>query len=333
MVSAKWQMILVFMASSALAVNTAPLYPTATQKSTSYQQAVSELQEAQSSLTRTQSDPIALKPELLGAKQRLDMAEASLVSQGLQVRQSLFADLQNLEVLQNQQETQSLSLQVAQLNAQAARAKFKAGAATQLDLNKAENDLEGAEKDLQAAKKQLQDAQERFKKRYGKTPDLTGDENIKWTSEALQKAMENHPKLLKDAAALENAELQYLIKSSDLSPSIEVQQAKTTLDNAKGTLAETRKELQEGLEDALNQHQSAVDALTAKEKALKLAQSSYSTQNSRFQKGLISKLQLLQAELEVKNAEGAVLQAKNNLGKAAYGVLVAANHFPWQEGQ
>ncbi|MFC5600000.1 TolC family protein [Deinococcus cellulosilyticus] len=326
-------MIALFMASSAFAVNPAPLASTALQKSATYQVALTEMQEATRGLSRTQSDPVALKPDLLSAQQRVSQAQAALISQMLQVRQQLLADLQNLDSLQGQLEAQQISLDIAQLNAQAARARLKAGAATQHDLNKAENDLDSAEKDVQSTKKQIQEATDRFKKRYGKTPDLSGDEKVTWKAEQLQTALKQHPRILKDSAALENADLQYQIKSSDLSPAIEAEQAKVALDNARKTYEDTLKEVQEGLEDALSQHQVAQNAVAAKEKALQLSKTNLTTQNARFQKGLISKLQVLQAQLEVSQAEGALGQARNSALKAAYSVLQAANWAPWEDAK
>lgn len=333
MVSAKWQMIALLMASSAYAVNPAPLAPTALQKSATYQVALSEVQEATRGLTRTQSDPVTLKPDLLAAQQRLEQAQAALIGQVLQVRQQLLADLQNLDALQGQLDTQQISLDIAQLSAQATRARVKAGAATQHDLNKAENDLDSAEKDVQSTKKQIQEATDRFKKRYGKTPDLTGEEKISWKAEQLQSALKNHPRILKDGATLENADLQYQIKSSDLSPAIEAEQARVALDNARKTYDDTLKEVSEGLEDALSQHQTAQNAVASKEKALQLARTNLSTQNARFQKGIISKLQVLQAQLEVSQAEAALSQARNTALKAAYGVLQASNWAPWEDAK
>ncbi|WP_188998919.1 TolC family protein [Deinococcus roseus] len=325
-------MILVLMAttaSTAFAVNPAPLYPTALKQNASYQMGLTEVQEADRGLTRTQSDPVALKPDLLGAQQRLDQARASLINQSLMVRQHLVTDLQNLDSLQDQLLGQQISLEISQLQAQASRARLKAGAATQLDLAKAENDLDSAQKDLDSTRKQLQDAQERFKKRYGKTPDASGDEKLSWTTAQLQTALKSHPRALRDQATLENADLQYQIKSSDLSPAIEVDQARIALENARKTQAETLSDLQEALEDALSQHQIAQNSVTAKDRSLQIALANLTTQKARFQKGLISRLQVLQAELEVQNAQTALGQARNTALKAGYGVLLAANFASW----
>ncbi|MCY4353532.1 MAG: TolC family protein [Truepera sp.] len=107
-----------------------------------------EVAAAQRDLDRTLADPLALRVPRLQAEQRLASArealDAALIALRITVARAYFAALEADEAL----EIARLEHAIAQVSLEAQQVRFNAGAATQLDLDRAGNDLDAAVRTL-----------------------------------------------------------------------------------------------------------------------------------------------------------------------------------------
>ena len=107
-----------------------------------------EVAAAQRDLDRTLADPLALRVPRLQAEQRLASArealDAGLIALRITVARAYFAALEADEAL----EIARLEHAIAQVSLEAQQVRFNAGAATQLDLDRAGNDLDTAVRTL-----------------------------------------------------------------------------------------------------------------------------------------------------------------------------------------
>ena len=110
-----------------------------------------EVAAAQRDLDRTLADPLALRVPRLQAEQRLASArealDAGLIALRITVARAYFAALEADEAL----EIARLEHTIAQVSLEAQQVRFNAGAATQLDLDRARNDLDSAVRTLAEA--------------------------------------------------------------------------------------------------------------------------------------------------------------------------------------
>ncbi len=107
-----------------------------------------EVAAAQRDLDRTLADPLALRVPRLQAEQRLASArealDAGLIALRITVARAYFTALEADEAL----EIARLEHAIAQVSLEAQQVRFNAGAATQLDLDRAGNDLDTAVRTL-----------------------------------------------------------------------------------------------------------------------------------------------------------------------------------------
>lgn len=309
---------------------TSELLTPALGRSVSAELAQTELTQAQAALTRTQGDPLALRAELLAAQARLSQARAGVNAAGYALRLSLAQDLAALSGAEADLKVARARAEIADVNLSATELRVKAGAATRLDLDRAQTDARNARAALDRAEDGLATARENVRDRAGKLPSGTLKTFPKPSLSALQAALAGHPQQLRANAQVEAARQEVAVKANDLSAPVEVQAAREALTTAQKTAQDTGRTLRSGLSDAWQAHQTALATLASRERTQGAAAANASVQASRFAKGLISRLALLQAREDALEAGAALDAARAGVETALARLAVAANADVWK---
>lgn len=309
----------------------AELLAPALQKSVPVDLAQNELAQAQTNLSRVQGDPLALRADLLAAQARLAQARAGLSAARHALRLSLAQDLAALAAAQGDLRVAQARQQVADVTLSATEVRLKAGAATRLDLEKAQTEARNARSAVEEASASVAAARAAVQTRAGRLPAQATQGTLPApTLTALQAALPAHPRMLRASAQVDAARQDVAVKSSDLSAPVEVQQARDALAAAQKGAEDTARELRAELSAAWQSYQQALAARQNRERSAAGASRDLGVQEARYQKGLISRLALLQARAEAQSAAAALDAARAGVETALARLAVSANAEVWR---
>jgi outer membrane protein TolC len=320
------------MLSSPAQAQTPPkLFEIATNRSAAYKVALSDLTQATTKLERVRNDPLAVKPELLNAQLELESAKANLTATGLELRRNLTREYNTWKEATQSLEVAKLRLQLSQGNLQAAQVRFKAGAINSVDLARAEADTRGAQVEVTNAESDLATAAANLRVRIGElpTPNAPAETTPKPDRKALEASLENHRSIVQARGVLERARLDVQIKDNDFTAPVEVQNARTVLENAERNLEDLRSNLKTALATTWDAYQAALSAVPIRERNVQVARDELAAQTQRFQKGLIPKLTLMGSQVQLETAQLALEQARNRVSLSILELAVTANLDLW----
>ncbi len=302
------------------------------QKGSDVASQLATLNNAKADLAAKQADPSTLVVALTQAKQSAELELSRTTQTRLSVMQSvmnahlsLYEAQENIKVLQAQVALNTRNLEVA-------KAKLEAKNGTQLDVSKAENTLASSKQNLADANAQLPILSAKLETLLGSTP--TGKLRVsappafaekKVDLAALEQGLDNRlANLVQANNTVELASLNVKLADNDYTPASTLRDAKTSLDNATRTLETTRQSALTNLRDAYRNLQAALEKVRIAQKDQTDSETSYKQDQTRFQSGTISKLQLQQSELSLIQSRYAALQTADVYWKALAALSVAA---------
>lgn len=317
--------------SFALAQTPAKLVAQALERSVPYSLAKSDFKTASEKLERVKSDPLAVKPELLEAQIGFDSARVNLTASNLEVRRNVSRDLFTWLEAKDLLDVAKIKNTLAQANLNAAKVRFKSGAINQIEVNRAEAEDRSADNDQENASADLEAAAANLRTRLGELPavNVALEATPKPQRAALEAGLENQPRVVIAKGGLDRAKLDLEIKDNDFTASVDVQNAKTALTNAQRNLEDARSNAKSALSAAWDSYTSAQKAIPVRERSANVANEDLSAQKSRFAKGLVSKLAVLQAQIGLESAHLGLAQAQHRLALTVIDLAAASNVDLW----
>lgn len=218
------------------------------------------------------------------------------------------------------------SLKRAQTQLKVAKAAFDVGTRAKTDVLQAEAGVAGAQAALAAAQTNLEVARLKLN-------ELIGEElNKNWTltskqdeikkseltlGEATELALKQRAEVVQKQEEIKVAELDVELIDKYLSLSTyQGQMARNNVEKAKLALEETKRSITVEVAEAYYRLQSAESAIEAYKKAQEAAAEGYRLTNLRFENGLATTLEVIQAEEELSERENQYRQALHNYNLA-----------------
>ena len=276
-----------------------------------------ELRNAVANLERVQGDPLAVRADKLEAQQRLALAKANFT-------QSYYAALSEIESAYTGVLQARFGVQVAQKAAsvsqkalEIAQIRVNNGSGTQLDLEEARTSLNEAQNSLRSAQDGLNIAVNNLESildREFSADSLEGVPDRYLVSvPPLQRVLETaagSPTVLQAEQQLAAAQLGTEVLDASYASQTQLEGAQTGLTNAQEALQETQRGFRIQARNLYNSAVNAKESYQNQQAALQNANERLQTQRQRFEGGLISQIELSQAELTNLQAESAALQAR-----------------------
>lgn len=275
------------------------------------------LANAQAELTRTDTDPFALRPEKIAAQQRLALSEAELsaahyaaVSElGVAYTARLQAELEDRAARADEALSRRL-VEVAEI-------RLRRGSVTELEVREAEAALSVAETNHRAAAETLTLARSRLQ---ALLPDQAArlEPISTWTVErplpdvqVVLAGAESTPTLLSLRQAVATARLNRNLLDPSYSSARDISAAENALETATTELNETTRTLRAELQTRYAEAAAAQGLYRAQRTTSGAAQSRLTSQQNRFGRGLISDLELRQTEYAATTARLEMMRAKH----------------------
>lgn len=298
----------------------------------SLQTAQATLQNAQIQLNALRADPSTLIVALTQAEQSAQLAQVNLEATRLSVMQSVVSAYVSL--YEAQQNVALFQAQVAlnQRNLEVAKARQAAGNATALDVARAQTTLDGSRQSLTNAQSQIPVLAAQLATLLGLSdlgsvtvvappapPALQAD------LEALRSGLfERLPSVLQAQQAVELSRLNVKLADNDYTPAVQLNTAKTSLENNLRTLQTAQQNAQTSLTNTYQAAQNAYKSIALAQANLANAQKVVEQSQAALRAGTISALQLQADQVSLKSAEYALVQALGNYWKALAAFSVAA---------
>lgn len=298
----------------------------------SLQTAQATLQNAQIQLNALKADPSTLIVALTQAEQSARLAQVNLEATRLSVMQSVVSAYVSL--YEAQQNVALFQAQVAlnQRNLEVAKARQAAGNATALDVARAQTTLDSSRQSLTNAQSQIPVLAAQLATLLGLSdlgsvtvvapptpPALQAD------LEALRNGLfERLPSVLQAQQAVELSQLNVKLTDNDYTPAVQLNAAKTSLENNLRTLQTAQQNAQTSLTNTYQAAQNAYKNIGLAQANLANAQKVVEQSQAALRAGTISALQLQADQVSLKSAEYALVQALGNYWKALAAFSVAA---------
>ncbi len=279
-----------------------------------------EVVTAEQGLTRSEADPLALRLERVQAQQRLESAAsalkaAQLAAQGA-VADGYFAALEAAEALA----LARASLEIATITLEANQIRFEAGAATRLDVERAQNALF-------AARRAAGDAEQSRRLAHGNLASLLGAETLKLSRElevsgrvpeleTVLAGLEAVPQVLAAQQEVTLAEVTLAATDNPYSARADINAARAALENARLRLQELRRSSQLSVQRGYNAVLAAEGNKDSAQAALATAAEDLAAQTVRLEAGSISPLAFEESKLQHATAVSEAERAQHDFLRA-----------------
>ena len=264
--------------------------------------ATADLAAAEREVTRVESDPLALRIEKLQATQELKRARATFAIANLNVKLKVsevyFAALEADEALR----IAHLKFDIATTTLEATQIKYSAGAATSLDLERAENSLA-------AAQREVADAQLAKELAYREISSFISidvnnlpaadfsNSDLPQLEQAIIQALASNLQLLEAEQAVELAQAQLEAIDNAFSARVEIDNARDKLANSQTKLTDIRRSLEITVQQSYNTLLAAVGSYEGALESYQTSLDDLTAQKTRLDGGSISPLAYKQSEL------------------------------------
>ncbi|HOP94756.1 MAG: TolC family protein [Dictyoglomaceae bacterium] len=279
---------------------------------------------------------LSLKQSELSAKLGKVKYENTKLQVIQSVRSAYFSVLEaeaQLKLLQKQ-----LDYYKEQFNA--VKIKYQVGNATAVDVQEAELNYLSAQNSLVSGENSLSNAWSQFWQVLGISP----IENIQLQEPSLVTfnfnldelfniAQENLPSIVQAKNNVELYELQVKLYDNDYTPKADLISAKNSLDSAKMTLEQTLNSTKLSISQSLDQLNLSLKNIEIQQKNLDLAQENYKIAQIRFDAGLITKIDLMNTEINIISAENACYSALHNYWKNLDTLSIAVGKALYEGGE
>lgn len=296
------------------------------------QSAQATLQNATLQLNALKADPSTLIVALTQAEHNARLAQVNLEATRLSVMQSVVNAY--IGLYEAQQNVALFQAQVAlnQRNLEVARARQAAGNATALDVSRAQTTLDSSRQSLTNAQSQLPVLAAQLATLLGLS-DL-GNQTIaappnppalQADLEALRNGLfERLPSVLQAQQAVELSQLNVKLADNDYTPAVQLNTAKTSLENNLRTLQTAQQNAQTSLTNTYQAAQNAYRNIALAQANVTNAQRVVEQSQAALRAGTISALQLQTDQVSLRSAEYGLVQAVGNYWKALAAFSVAA---------
>ncbi len=278
-----------------------------------------ELLNAESTLLRTEADPLALRVDRLQAQQAVELAAVEEQQARVTAVQDLAGAYGGVLVAREQLELAETARELAETGVEIARIRLANGSATELDVRDAEVALDEASAGAATAGSGLRLAVSNLEGMIGREVDpatlepLTEDLLPQLpTLEAVLLASERVPQLLQVEHGLELAGAAVDMLDPSYASEAQIEQARTRLQTTEQLAAEARRGLQLQARNLHLMAQNARAQLQVEQEAYANALERHEFERQRLASGLISEIAFRQAGLQLQQAEISLLQAQTD---------------------
>lgn len=260
-----------------------------------------EVAAAQRDLDRTLADPLALRVPRLQAEQRLASArealDAGLTALRITVARAYFAALEADETL----EIARLEHAIAQVSLEAQQVRFNAGAATQLDLDRARNDLDTAVRTLAETGSDRELAYAELASQLGTAVTSLGPLNeaaqLPELAGVVAEAQTRNGRVRAARRAVELAQAQFDAVDNAFSARADIESARDRLADAERDLNETLRTLELDITSSYNSAVAAQARLDSAQASSATSAEDLAASSIRFDSGNLSPISYEQARL------------------------------------
>ena len=284
--------------------------------------AQADLAAAERDQARTEADPLSLRLPRVRAAQGVvaaqDALEASRLAAQNAVANAYYAALEadtTLELAQQQQAIAETTLQAQQI-------RLQAGAATQLDVDRAQNALSSAQRNTADAQQARNLAYSDLASQIGGSaeglvlqPDQDAAPEVP-TLDSVLARLDDNAQLRAASQAVDLAQVSLEAVDNAFSPQADIETARDTLSNATTRLQEARRSLELAVQSSYNAVVAAQSRLESAQADLATSEATLEAQEVRFQAGSISRVDIEQARLDQANTVASAAVARHNLAKA-----------------
>lgn len=245
------------------------------------------------------------------AERSRDLAERSLI---LEVQQEYYTLLRIENIIGVLDE----AIRLAERQLEVARKRFDSGAATALDVMKAESALATHKADKAQAEANLQLARRKFVQRLGLDVDIDlilddtiVSENLPAITleEALEEGMANRIELAQARAGVSIAEKELSLATNDYTPILTRRKAEIDLDIAKLRYEQAQQGIRLDIENSYHQMHDAYRRMELSEMQLAEAEESHRVVEALFAAGMATDVEILQAQTGLMQARSARVNA------------------------
>ena len=283
-----------------------------------------ERADADRALERSESDPLALRPELVQARQRLELTRAQADEALFQAYVDVAAAYTQVREAEFQVAIASAGSALARRGLEVAQLRLERGSATALEVQAAETDLREAERGLNAARDGLALARRNLVGITGLELEATeaiARERLVGLripdDEALVAAAAATASVLQVRHALALAELQVELLDPSFASRSQIDQAQLQRDQASAGAGEALRGVTLLLRSRANALASALEGDRIAQDALGQAREREAIERRRLDAGLVSELAFEQTQLQTLQVELRALQAEHALLNAA----------------
>lgn len=252
------------------------------------------------------------------------------------VRNAYFSVLEakaQLKLLQKQ-------VEYAKEQLEAVKIKFQLGNATSLDVQQAEINYLSAQNNLKSGMNSLNISWSQFWETLG----VSSMENVELQElplinlklkfdELFAIAQENLTSIVQAKNNVELYELQVKLYDNEYTPKSQLINAKNSLESAKITLNQALNNARITITQRLDQLNLSLENLEIEKRNLDLAKENYRIANIRFSAGLITKLDLMNAEINIIKAENSYYSALHTYWKNLDNLSLAVGKALYEGGE
>ncbi len=271
-------------------------------------------------LSRTQADPLALRIPIMQAEQALQRAQSSLEAAKLSARNTAASAFASAKEADTSLRLSHMSLAISQTTLNATNIRLQAGAATKLELEKAQNGLADARNQLANAEQSRNLAYDNLRSLIAVAGDFVLSDDVAIAEvPSLENVLANlarNSQIMNSQHSLALAEAQLAAVDNAFTARKDIEAAKDQVNNARTNLAETQRSLEINIKQSYNAVLAAQGRVQTARANLGTSQSDYNAQNLRFNSGSISPLQLAQSELSLANSQSQLEKAQHALASS-----------------
>lgn len=271
-------------------------------------------------LSRTQADPLALRIPIMQAEQALQRAASSLEASKLSARNTAATAFASAKEKDTSLRLAQMNLAISQTTLDATNIRLQAGAATKLELEKAQNGLASANNQLVDAQQARNLAYDNLRSLLGISGNFVLSDDVAInelpTIEDVLARLSQNSQIINSQHSLSLAEAQLAAIDNAFSARKDIESARDRVNNARTSLTETRRSLEINIKQSHNAVLAAQGRLQTAQASLGTAQSDYNAQSLRYNSGSISPLQLAQSELALANSHAQVEMARHALANS-----------------
>ncbi len=267
-------------------------------------------------LSRTQSDPLALRLEQTQANQKVALAQAQLDEANYKAVQDITSGYTQFLEAQAALDLSTFARDLSNQNVQITQIRRDKGSATELEVQEAQNALEDAENNLLSSQQGANLAKTNLEGLIGMSVSTLApiSDDVLAPLPGLETVLANldkTPGLLQINQGIELAQLGVDLLDPSYASISQIDTAKLQLDTAQTSATEVRRGLELQARTLFNTANSASETLAIRRDALANAQEREGVEKQRLDAGLLADVQFKQTQLATKQADLAALQAKH----------------------